>query len=60
MAANAENEAEYIEIAVRLGQDEAWRKQLRSQILQTHDRLFEDRDCVTALEAVYRSWVSAT
>lgn len=53
----AQNEAEYIEIAVRLGLDPQWRQDLREHLKQNHDLLFEDRACVTALESFFQQAV---
>jgi protein O-GlcNAc transferase len=50
----AKDEAEYIEIAVRLGLDKQWRQSMIQQIMQNHDRLYEDKTCVEALEAFYQ------
>jgi predicted O-linked N-acetylglucosamine transferase (SPINDLY family) len=51
------NEAEYIEIAVKLGQDPAWRRDISERISQRHDRLFDDQVCVAGLEAFYKKLV---
>lgn len=53
----AKDEAEYIEIAVRLGLDQAWRRKISQRIASRHDRLYDDRVCVEALEAFYRQVV---
>ncbi|ACC79430.1 glycosyltransferase [Nostoc punctiforme] len=50
----AQNEAEYIEIAVKLGLDQAWRRNIAERMSQNHDRLFDDKACVTGLEAFYK------
>jgi protein O-GlcNAc transferase len=50
----AKDEAEYIEIAVRLGLDKQWRQSIIQQITQNHDRLYDDKTCVEALEAFYQ------
>ncbi|MEH2069206.1 MAG: glycosyl transferase family 1 [Nostoc sp.] len=50
----AENEAEYIEIAVKLGQEPAWRGTIAERMSQNHDRLFDDKACVAGLEAFYK------
>ncbi|MEH1912090.1 O-linked N-acetylglucosamine transferase, SPINDLY family protein [Nostoc sp.] len=49
----AENEIEYIEIAVKLGLDPVWRRSIAEQMSQNHDRLFDDKACVAGLEAFY-------
>ena len=50
----AENEAEYIEIAVKLGLDPAWRGTIAERMNQNHDHLFDDKTCVAGLEAFYK------
>ncbi|MBF0304886.1 MAG: O-linked N-acetylglucosamine transferase, SPINDLY family protein [Alphaproteobacteria bacterium] len=44
----------YVEIAVRLGADQAFRDRQRSIIAAGRDRLFRDRAPIDALEAFYR------
>lgn len=51
----AENEVEYVDIAVRLGQDRSWRNELRSQIEKNLHRVFDDRSCVVELESFYKA-----
>lgn len=53
----AENEVEYIEIAVRLGLDPAWRRKVAQRINESHDRLYDDKVCVAGLEAFYKQVV---
>jgi predicted O-linked N-acetylglucosamine transferase (SPINDLY family) len=53
----AQNEAEYIEIAVRLGLDSEWRHKIAEQISQSYDRLYDDQACVAGLEAFYKQIV---
>lgn len=53
----AENEAEYIEIAVKLGLDPVWRRDISQRMSQRHDRLFDDKTCVEGLEAFYKQVV---
>ncbi|QHG15604.1 tetratricopeptide repeat protein [Nostoc sp. ATCC 53789] len=50
----AENEAEYIDIAVKLGLDQSWRGIIAEKMSQNHDRLFDDKACVVGLEAFYK------
>jgi len=50
----AKNEAEYIEIAVRLGLDREWRDSIVERMIKRHSFLYEDKSCVEALEAFYR------
>ncbi len=53
----AQNEAEYIEIAVKLGLDPAWRRYIAERIKHSHDRLYDDKACVAGLEAFYKQVV---
>lgn len=54
----ASDEAEYIDIAVRLGTDRPWRDRIVEKMKQCHDRFYEDTTPVRALEAFYREVVS--
>ncbi|MEG4408641.1 O-linked N-acetylglucosamine transferase family protein [Microcoleus sp. MON2_D5] len=49
----AKNEAEYIEIAVKLGLDPEWRKTIVQEMIDRHPSLYDDKTCVQALEAFY-------
>ncbi|WP_228060314.1 MULTISPECIES: O-linked N-acetylglucosamine transferase, SPINDLY family protein [unclassified Coleofasciculus] len=53
----AQNEADYIEIAVKLGLDSAWRHHIAERMKERHDRLFDDKACVAGLEAFYKQVV---
>ncbi|HEY9666684.1 MAG TPA: glycosyltransferase, partial [Coleofasciculaceae cyanobacterium] len=53
----AQDEQEYIEIAVRLGLDTQWRKAIVQKIYERHSQLYNDRSCVTALESFYKQVV---
>ncbi|MEG4442514.1 hypothetical protein QUB47_08960 [Microcoleus sp. AT9_B5] len=53
----AQNEDEYIQIAVKLGLDLEWRRDIAQRMSQRHDNLFDDRVCVTALENFYQQIV---
>lgn len=53
----AQTSAEYIEIAVRLGQDSDWRQQMVQRIQQGHAHLYGDRTAVAALETFYQQVV---
>ncbi|NJM60144.1 MAG: tetratricopeptide repeat protein [Oscillatoriales cyanobacterium RU_3_3] len=53
----AQNEQEYIQIAVKLGLDSEWRRDIAERMSQRQDNLFDDRVCVTALEAFYQQIV---
>jgi len=46
----ASSEAEYIEIASRLGQDPAWRETIKAKIKANYETLLNDTECVIALE----------
>jgi protein O-GlcNAc transferase len=48
---------EYVEIAVRLGLDAAWRASIRQQIAQRLDRLYDKEERVAGLERFYRQAV---
>ncbi|AFZ24969.1 putative O-linked N-acetylglucosamine transferase, SPINDLY family [Cylindrospermum stagnale PCC 7417] len=56
----AQNEAEYIEIAVKLGLDPAWRSSIVEKMSQNCDRLFDDKVCVAGLEAFYKQVVETS
>ncbi|MGI0486219.1 tetratricopeptide repeat protein [Pantanalinema rosaneae CENA516] len=45
---------DYINIAVRLGVEPTWRQELATQMQAGHDRLYDDRECVQALEAFFQ------
>ena len=49
----AETEAEYIEIAVRLGLDHKWRQAVRGKMAANKHRLFNDRECIKGLETFF-------
>jgi predicted O-linked N-acetylglucosamine transferase (SPINDLY family) len=53
----ANSEAEYIEIAVQLGLNADWRNIIAERTSQNHDRLFNDKNAVEALEAFYQQVV---
>lgn len=53
----ASNEAEYIEIAVKLGLDLAWREKIKEKMQESSDRLYDDPVCVRGLEAFYQQVV---
>jgi predicted O-linked N-acetylglucosamine transferase (SPINDLY family) len=50
----AANETEYIEIAVKLGLDTAWRQAISATMSQRQDYLFDDQACVVGLENFYK------
>lgn len=51
------SEEDYIAMAVKLGKDPQWRKQLKQKIKANHDRLFNDQVAVRALEDFYQQAV---
>lgn len=53
----APNEAEYIEIAVKLGLDPVWRRDIAERIKARQDYVYDDKACVKALEDFYRQVV---
>ncbi|MEG4588746.1 O-linked N-acetylglucosamine transferase, SPINDLY family protein [Microcoleus sp. MOSTC5] len=53
----AQNEEEYIQIAVNLGRDSDWRRDIAERMSQRQDDLFDDKVCVTALEYFYQKIV---
>ncbi|MBW4551315.1 MAG: tetratricopeptide repeat protein [Aphanocapsa sp. GSE-SYN-MK-11-07L] len=55
----AQNEQEYISIAVRLALDPNWRQSIIHQMQQQHDQLYDDKSCVLALENLFRQSVTS-
>jgi predicted O-linked N-acetylglucosamine transferase (SPINDLY family) len=53
----AQTEVEYVEIAVRLGLEPAWRQEIAERMYERHDRLYDDKTCVAGLEAFYKQVV---
>ena len=53
----AQNEAEYIEIAVKLGLDPDWRCNIAKRMSERHDYLYDDKACIAGLEAFYKQVV---
>ncbi|QZZ19716.1 tetratricopeptide repeat protein [Leptothermofonsia sichuanensis E412] len=53
----AYSEAEYIDIAVKLGLEPEWRQAIARRIEESHGNLFEDTACVAGLEEFYRQVV---
>jgi predicted O-linked N-acetylglucosamine transferase (SPINDLY family) len=49
------NAAEYVELAVRLANDPAYRSQVSGKILAAGDRLFQDESAVRAMEEFFES-----
>ncbi|HLO48096.1 MAG TPA: tetratricopeptide repeat protein [Kamptonema sp.] len=50
----AKNEVEYLEVAVRLGLESQWRNSIAEQLMQSHRYLYDDKNCVVALEGFYQ------
>lgn len=55
----AHTEAEYIEIAAKIGLDTDWRQAIRDKIRTRHQYLYEDRSSVIALEQFYQRVISS-
>ena len=53
----AHKEEEYIEIAVKLGQDSVWRRDIAQRMSERHRNLFDDKACIAGLEAFYKQVV---
>ncbi len=53
----AYTEADYIDIAVRLGLDPDWRAEIAQKMAANRYKLFDDLECVRGLEAFYRQVV---
>jgi len=56
----AATEEEYVDIAVKLGLDPAWRSQIKSRMKENCDRLYDDTACVAGLETFYRQAIQQT
>ncbi len=54
----SKDETDYIEIAVKLGLEPVWRKNIAERMSQNHHLLFDDQKCVAGLEAFYQQIVS--
>ncbi len=53
----AQTEAEYIDIAVKLGLEPDWRRVISQRMCECHPNLFEDVACVAGLEQFYRQTI---
>lgn len=53
----AQTEVEYVEIAVKLGLEPAWRGEIVERIKESHDCLYDDQGCIVGLEAFYKQVV---
>lgn len=51
------NKDEYINIAVRLGNDKEWREKIKERMKERESSIFEDQTCIKGLENFYRSVV---
>ncbi|MBW4638132.1 MAG: tetratricopeptide repeat protein [Gloeocapsa sp. UFS-A4-WI-NPMV-4B04] len=49
----ATSEAEYIEIAVKLGLDKEWRGSIIERMIHHHSNLYNDKTCVEALDTFF-------
>jgi protein O-GlcNAc transferase len=54
----AGDKRDYVDIAVRLGFDLAWRAEILAQMAAGHSRLYSDTRCVRALEDFFRTAVA--
>lgn len=54
----AQDEKDYINIAVKLGLNSEWRNQIKEKMRDRVDNLFDDRLCVTGLEQFYQQVVT--
>ncbi|WP_017293779.1 O-linked N-acetylglucosamine transferase, SPINDLY family protein [Geminocystis herdmanii] len=50
----ASSPQEYIDIAVRLGNDQLWREEIKEKIKANYHNLYDDLDCVRGLEKFYQ------
>jgi protein O-GlcNAc transferase len=51
----AQNAEEYVNVAARLGLDEAWRRTILSKQATNLHRLYDDRECLIELEKFYKT-----
>ncbi|MEE3718793.1 tetratricopeptide repeat protein [Tumidithrix elongata RA019] len=56
----AENESDYIAIAVKLGLEPQWRRDIADRIRNCSDRLYDDSDCVRALENFLKERITSS
>jgi predicted O-linked N-acetylglucosamine transferase (SPINDLY family) len=54
----AKDEADYIDIAVRLGQDVPWRQSVRDKMQANQHQLFNDHTCIVALESFFEQAIA--
>lgn len=50
----AKTEAEYIDIAVKLGINQQWKNSIVQKMIERHSYLYDDKTCVEALEEFYK------
>lgn len=55
----AQTEAEYVEIAARLGLEPEWKQAIAQRMSDRHQHLFDDTACVAGLEQFYQQVVAA-
>ena len=51
----AENSAEYVKIAARLGLDRQWRESIQEKMRQNKELIFEDLSPIADLESFYEN-----
>lgn len=54
----ARNEAEYVDIAVKLGLDANWRQDIVQKIYHGHSMIYNDKSCIAALEFFYKTVIA--
>lgn len=54
----ARDKDNYVELAVRLGTDVVWRRDMAAKVVANRGKLYRDETPVRALEALIESWVS--
>ncbi len=50
--------ADYINVAVRLARKADWQQQVIAKMRDRHTQLFDETDCIHALEAFYREAIA--
>ncbi|MBV8538039.1 MAG: glycosyl transferase family 2, partial [Alphaproteobacteria bacterium] len=53
----ARDKDDYVALAIRLGRDGGWRKQLAAEVAARRDRVYRDTTPVRALETLIETWV---
>lgn len=54
----ARDKDDYVALAVRLGRDAAWRRDMAAKVATSRDRLYRDTAAVRALETLIEGWVN--